>query len=46
MQAIFGLAMIVAIGWVIIQILPTVLPLIGYGIVGLLAIFILAKIFG
>lgn len=46
MQAILGLALIVGIGWVIIQILPTVLPIIGYGIVGLLAIFILAKMFG
>ena len=46
MQAIFGLAIIVAIGWVVIQILPTVLPLIGYAIVGALALFILAKVFG
>ncbi len=44
MQAILGLAVIIAIGWLIIQILPTILPFVGYAIVGMLAITLIANI--
>ena len=46
MQTIIGWAIIIGIGWLVIQILPTLLPFIGYAIVGLLALFILIKLFG
>lgn len=45
MQIIFGLATIIGIGWLVIQILPVVLPFIGYAIVGIVVIGLFAMIF-
>ncbi len=46
MQVIIGLAIIIGLGWLVIQILPVVLPFIGYAIVGLIALFVIGKVLG
>lgn len=40
MKTILVWSAIIGVGWVVIQILPTVLPIIGYAIVGLIVIAI------
>lgn len=46
MNVIVGAAVLVFIGWVVISILPTLLPFIGYAIVGLIALAVIGKVFG
>ena len=46
MQQIIGFAIIIGFGWLVIQILPAILPIIGYLIVGVIAIAIFTIVFG
>jgi hypothetical protein len=46
MNIIVGLAVIVLVGWIVISLLPTLLPIIGYAIVGLIVLVGIGALFG
>lgn len=45
MEALTGLAIIVVIGWFVIELLPLLLPLVGYAIVGVAMLALFSAIF-
>ncbi len=45
MKGIFLLLLLMGIGWFVIQVLPVLLPFIGYAFVGVLVISALAAVF-
>ena len=44
MKDLIALAFVVGLGWLLIQILPSILPLIGYAIVGVVALVVIDKL--
>lgn len=46
LREIVFLGVLIFLGWVVVSILPVILPYIGYAFVGLLAIGFLSAIFG
>jgi hypothetical protein len=46
MQTLLGIAVLIAIGWVVLALLPVILPLAGFLIAGIVAVWILAAVFG
>ena len=45
MEVLTGLAIIVVIGWFVIELLPLLLPLIGYAVIGIAVLALFSAIF-